>query len=207
MVAVALDPLGHKMRPYRGERLPAKPPRLVAPLVDQLVEDEHAHFVRKVVEVLAVRIVRAADRIVAERLHRLELAANRAPIRGRADEPQVMVVGHGLQEHLASVELHSKSRIQLDRAHAEPHRLAVDLPSFENETHVGRVEIRRIDVPQPRVLDRHLGQGNLLMAELRPRRARLRRRYDVALCILDVGNNIKLRLAAHAAKSVELDRN
>ena len=157
MVAVALDPLGHELRPYRGEWLPAEPPRLVAPLVDQLVEDEHAHFVRKVVEFLAVWIVRAADRIVAERLHRLELAANRAPIRGRADKPQIMVVGHGLQEHLASVELHPESRIQLDRAHAEPHRVAIDLPSFENKTHVGRVEIRRIDVPQPRALDCHIG--------------------------------------------------
>ena len=205
MVAVALDPVRHELRPYLRERTPAEPIASVAPLVDKLVEDEKPHFIREIVELLAVRIVRATYRIVAELLHRLELPADRPGIRRRANEPEVVVVRHGGEEHLASVELESVGVVHLDLPHSESHLLAVNFRPVVDEAHIGRVEVRRVNVPELRVLQRDFGKLDFLMPQLRPRRTRRSGRDYFARRILYVGNDLKRDTVAHAAKPVKLD--
>ena len=149
--------------------------------------------------------MRAAYRIVPEFLHRLELSADRPGIRRRADKPEVVVVRYGGEEHLASIELESVGVVHFDLPHAEAHCVAVNFRSVVDQAHVGRVEIRRIDVPELRVLQRNLRKHDLLVPQLRPRRASRSGRDDFARRVLYVGDDVKRDFVSHAAEAVKLD--
>ncbi len=105
MVPVALHPLRDKLRPYLEIGLPPRPAAL--PLVGDFVDDDNPLLVGDVVELLRVRIVRAADGIEAELLDCAEVPPDGVRIRRGAERAEVVVVGLALQENVPSVYLES----------------------------------------------------------------------------------------------------
>ncbi len=60
------------------------------------------------------------------RLQDLELALGGAPVDGRAERAEVVVVADALEAHAAAVEQEALLRPELDRADAERRRVAVE---------------------------------------------------------------------------------
>ena len=205
MVPVALHPLRDQLRPDFHER-PASVPvvRAGRPLVDQLVDDEQSDFIGETQETLGVRIVRAADGVESERLHRAELTFDAAVENSRAERAEVRVVRHSREEDFSSVQLEAELLVELDGADSEALLRAVHYRSVELECRRRGVEIRRVDVPEFRLGNRGARKLHLLVRLLAPRRNGAFARHAPAVRIEHLEDDLKLVLPALPPVAVKL---
>ena len=97
-----------------------------APHVEGLVHDEEAHAVGGLEQLRSRRVVARADGVRAHALQDLELALDRAPVDGRAQRAEVVVVAHALQRDATAVQEEALVGAVLDRPDAEGRLVPVE---------------------------------------------------------------------------------
>ncbi len=125
------------------------------PGVERFVDDQHSQPVAQIQEDRVGRIVRGAHGVAAHGLHDFQLARDRPRVDRRAQRAQVVVQTDPLQLHPFSVQRKAFVRIHVERSDPEGRLIDIRLSPAGYDLRPKRVEVRRIDRPQPRIRNRY----------------------------------------------------
>ena len=118
------------------EGLPPAPVFVVAPFVDELVDDEYAFLVGYARERGAVGIVATAEAVEAKLLHHAELATDGIVVGGGPQCSEVVVIGNAFEEDFLAVEFEAKVGRVFDTAHPEALRLVVNEQAIDIKVYI-----------------------------------------------------------------------
>ena len=156
-----------------------------APHIEGLVHHQQAEPVAVFENLRRRRVVAGAQRIDAGGFEDLQLAFDSAPVDGRAQRAEVVVVADALQFQVAAVQGEALLFIETNRANAERRGVAVHSQIVLKHLGHQRIEIGMVDIPALRLI--HGGHG-WDSQRSRPRAfGRNRHVYDVAAHCVAVG--------------------